>query len=61
MKWHQGAFSTKEEKMGKESKNRREEKKKPQLSLKERRAKKLEKRMNKQSHNIETHFEGVIE
>lgn len=36
--------------MGRESKHRRDEKKKPQFSLKERRAKKLEKKFRKQEH-----------
>jgi hypothetical protein len=41
--------------MSKEHKNRKDERKKPQMSLKERRAKKHEKRMQKfeQAHRIE--------
>lgn len=39
--------------MGKESKHRREERKKPQLSLKERRAKKYEKKQGKVTHRID--------
>lgn len=39
--------------MAKETKHhRRDERKKPQLSLKERRAKKHEKKLHKQEHNI---------
>lgn len=45
--------------MSKEMKHRRDERKKPTLSLKERRAKKLEKRMHKhEEHRIE---EGHVE
>ena len=39
--------------MSKDSKNRREERKKPSLSLKERRARKHEKKLHKQEHRIE--------
>lgn len=38
--------------MSKESKQRREDKKKPQFTLKERRAKKQEKKDHKQEHEI---------
>jgi hypothetical protein len=44
--------------MAKESKHRRDERKKPTLSLKERRAKKHEKKRMKSEHNIST--EGPI-
>lgn len=39
--------------MAKESKHRREDRKKPQMTLKERRAKKHEKKMHKQQHFID--------
>lgn len=39
--------------MAKESKHRREDRKKPQLTLKERRAKKQEKRLYKPEHHID--------
>lgn len=39
--------------MVKESKHRREDRKKPQMSLKERRAKKHEKRQGRQEHQFE--------
>lgn len=39
--------------MAKESKHRKEDKKKPQLSLKERRAKKHEKKQHKLEHHID--------
>lgn len=42
--------------MGKENKNRREDKKKPTLSLKERRAKKHEKKQHKGEHRSEDHM-----
>ncbi len=42
--------------MSKESKHRRNEKKKPQFSLKERRAKKHEKHQAKQEHHIDQHL-----
>jgi hypothetical protein len=41
--------------MAKESKQRRNEKKKPTMSLKERRARKHEKRMHKEEHRIDEH------
>lgn len=44
--------------MAKESRQRRDQRKKPTLSLKERRAKKHEKRQGKQEHHID---ENVIE
>lgn len=46
-------MSTKEESMSKGIKHRREERKKPVLSLKERRAKKQEKKQQKQEHRID--------
>ena len=39
--------------MSKESKHQRNVKKKPQLSLKERRAKKQEKRQSKEAHRVD--------
>lgn len=39
--------------MAKEAKQRRDERKKPTLSLKERRAKKIEKRRQKQEHFVD--------
>lgn len=39
--------------MSKESKHRREDRKKPTMSLKERRAKKHEKKSHKQEHRID--------
>lgn len=44
--------------MAKESKHRREDRKKPQMTLKERRAKKLEKRAQKTVHVID---ENIVE
>ena len=44
--------------MSKESKHRKEDKKKPQLSLKERRAKKLEKKHHKDPHFIDQPITG---
>lgn len=41
--------------MGKEMKHRRDEKKKPQLSIKEKRARKQEKRMQRQEHQFDVH------
>lgn len=41
--------------MSKEFKHRRDEKKKPAMSLKERRAKKHEKRQQKMEHRIDEH------
>ena len=41
--------------MAKESKHRKDERKKPQLTLKERRAKKHEKKERKQEHFIDEH------
>lgn len=38
--------------MSKETKQRRDERKKPQMSLKERRAKKHEKRQHRSEHNV---------
>jgi hypothetical protein len=42
--------------MSKEFKHRRKDKKKPTMSLKERRAKKNEKRQHKQEHNVDETF-----
>jgi hypothetical protein len=44
--------------MGKEFKHRRDEKKKPQLSLKERRAKKHEKHNKTREHLTDTPYSG---
>lgn len=41
--------------MSKEMKHRRDEKKKPQMSLKERRARKLEKKVHRQDHHVDIH------
>jgi len=43
--------------MSKESKHRREERKKPQMTLKERRSKKHEKKHPKEEHQIEQTLE----
>ncbi|MBA3815374.1 MAG: hypothetical protein H0X29_02425 [Parachlamydiaceae bacterium] len=43
--------------MVKEAKQRRDEKKKPQMTLKERRAKKHEKKAQRDQHHIEDHVE----
>lgn len=43
--------------MAKESKHRREDKKKPQMTLKERRAKKHEKKFHKEEHQIDQPLE----
>jgi hypothetical protein len=43
--------------MSKEHKQRRDERKKPALSLKERRQRKQEKKQHKQEHHFETPFE----
>lgn len=43
--------------MAKESKHRREDKKKPQMTLKERRAKKHEKKVHKHEHQIDQPLE----
>lgn len=42
--------------MAKESKYQREDKKKPQMTLKERRAKKHEKKQHKYEHQIDEHL-----
>lgn len=48
--------------MAKESKHRKDERKKPTLSLKEKRARKHEKRMHKEEHRIlEEHPENILE
>lgn len=47
----------KEDNMTKESKHRREDRKKPQMTLKERRAKKHEKKHQKEAHSIEQPLE----
>ena len=47
--------------MAKESKQRRDQKKKPQLSLKERRAKKHEKKMQRNQHYIDSHVGDIVE
>lgn len=50
----------KEDVMAKESKHRRDERKKPTLSLKEKRAKKHEKKRHKEEHHI-TGSEHIVE
>lgn len=45
--------------MSKESKHRREERKKPQMTLKERRAKKHEKKLHKEAHIVDQNQELI--
>jgi hypothetical protein len=47
--------------MAKESKQRKNEKKKPTMSLKERRAKKHEKKQSKFEHNVDIHEPHELE
>ena len=47
--------------MAKESKHRKDERKKPQLTLKERRAKKLEKKQHKHEHHVSEVSDLIIE
>lgn len=45
--------------MAKESKHRKDERKKPSMTLKERRAKKHEKRLHKPEHRVDEHKEDL--
>lgn len=53
--------TTKEDSMAKEAKHRKDVKKKPSMSLKERRAKKHEKKQHKQEHFIEPNVDHLTE